>query len=160
VADVDRAFGPAGAMECLLDARRRGLVRLVGVTGHADPTALRRALEHWDRGLEFDVMQLPLNPLDVRGARFRREVLPALGARGIGVIAMKTLNAGAPLRAGRCSIAECLNYAWSLPVSVAVVGMETPELVRRNAALAREHVRWDRRRMACLEARLAPHTGV
>jgi len=156
VADVDRAFGPGGAMEYLLEAKRRGLVRHIGVTGHATPAAHLRALEHWDRGARFDVMQLPLNPLDGHQRRFKRQVLPGLVRRGIGVIAMKTSADGALLRAGLCSIAQCLDYVWSLPVSVVVVGMERPELARRNAALARRHARWDERRMALLEERVAP----
>jgi aryl-alcohol dehydrogenase-like predicted oxidoreductase len=155
VADVDRAFGPGGAVEYLLEAQQRGLVRFIGVTGHATPVAHLRALEHWDRGLRFDVMQLPLNPLDVHQRSFQRQVLPGIVARGIGVIAMKTSADGALLRTG-LSIADCLHYVWSLPVSVAVVGMERPELVRHNAALARRHAQWDARRMAGLEARVAP----
>lgn len=159
VADVDRAFGPGGAMEYLLEARRRGLVRLLGVTGHATPAAHLRALEHWDRGARFDVMQLPLNPLDAHRRGFQRQVLPGLVARGIGVIAMKASADGTLPRAGRCSMADCLDYVWSLPVSVVVVGMERPELVRENAALARRHARWDEHRMARLEERVAPHAG-
>ena len=39
---------------------------------------------------------------------------------------------------GICTIEETLGYVWSLPVNVAVVGMETPALVRHNARLARD----------------------
>jgi hypothetical protein len=46
--------------------------------------------------------------------------------RDIGVIAMKTSADGALLREHVCSIAECQRYAWSLPISLAVVGQTTP----------------------------------
>ena len=38
-----------------------------------------------------------------------------------------------------CIIEECLRYVLSLPVSISIVGMETPEHVRRNARVAREN---------------------
>jgi aryl-alcohol dehydrogenase-like predicted oxidoreductase len=156
VADVDRAFGSGGAMEYILEAKEQRLARYVGVTGHATPAAHRRALEYWDRGLRFDAMQFPINPVDYHQESFQREVLPEVAKRGIGVIAMKTSADGALLREKLCSIAECLRYVWSLPVSVAVVGMERPELVRRNAQLAREFRPMADADKQALLARLAP----
>lgn len=157
VADVDRAFRPGGAMEFLLEAQRQGTVRHVGVTGHADPAANRRALDYWDRGFRFDTMQLPLNPLDWHQRSFTREVLAELERRGIGVIAMKTSADGRLLRDGLCTAAECQRYVWSLPVATAVVGMERPELVRENAARARAFAPYASGELAALRARLAPH---
>jgi aryl-alcohol dehydrogenase-like predicted oxidoreductase len=135
--DVDLAFRPGGAMEFIQSAKQRGTVRFVGVTGHKSPAANRRALWYWDQGFKFDVMQMPLNPVDFHQQSFTREVLPMLVERGIGVIAMKTSADGALLRQQLASIDECQRYAWSLPVSLAVVGMERPELVRENARRAR-----------------------
>jgi uncharacterized protein len=156
VGDVDRAFGPGGAMEYILEAKERGIVRYVGVTGHVSPRAHARALEYWDRGIRFDAMQLPINPIDYHQQSFQREVLPQLVERGIGVIAMKTSADGALLRRKICSIEECVRYVWSLPVSVAVVGMERPELVRRNAQLAREFGPMGETELSALRARIGP----
>src|SRR5688572_20261593 len=122
VEDVDRAFGPGGAMEYILAAKAQGIVRYVGVTGHVSPRAHARALEFWDRGIRFDAMQMPINPIDYHQQSFQRVVLPRLVERGIGVIAMKTSADGALMREKICSIEECLRYVWSLSVSVAVVG--------------------------------------
>jgi aryl-alcohol dehydrogenase-like predicted oxidoreductase len=137
VEDVDRAFAPGGAMEFIRGQQAAGVVRFVGVTGHVNPAAHRRALEWWDRGVRFDVVQMPVNPLDAHQLSFQNEVLPGLRERGLGVLAMKTAAGGALVQKGVCAHAECLRYVWSLPVDVAVVGMETPEQVRVNAALAR-----------------------
>lgn len=137
VADVDRAFGPGGAMETIMAMRDARVVRFIGVTGHADPAANLRALHYWDRGFRFDVMQFPLNPVDWHQRSFQRALLPELARRDIGVIAMKTTADAALLRQGTCSNEECRRYAWSQPVAVAVVGMERPDLVRQNARLAR-----------------------
>jgi uncharacterized protein len=138
VADVDNAFRRGGAMEYIVDAQRQGVVRYVGVTGHQDPAANLRALHFWDEGIRFDTMQMPLNPIDHHQRSFERQVLPELVKRDIGVIAMKTSADGRLVRGRVCTAAECHRYAWSLPVSIAVVGMETPALVRENARRARE----------------------
>ncbi|NIM47770.1 MAG: aldo/keto reductase [Gemmatimonadales bacterium] len=138
VEDVDRAFRAGGAMEYILGAKEQGLVRYVGVTGHVTPAAHRRALEYWDRGFKFDAMQLPLNPIDYHQQSFQQEGLPHIVQRGIGVIAMKTSAQAALLRERICTIDECLRYVWSLPIAVAVVGMERPQEVRHNARQARE----------------------
>ncbi len=156
VEDVDRAFGPGGAMEFIQEAKRQGTVRFIGVTGHVTPAAHRRALEYWDRGVRFDVMQFPLNPLDYHQRSFTRGLLPEVVGRGIGVIAMKTSADGALLREGLATIDECQRYVWSLPVSVAVVGMERPELVRENARRAREFRAMTEREIAALRVRLEP----
>jgi predicted aldo/keto reductase-like oxidoreductase len=154
--DVDRAFRPGGAMEFMLEAQREGVVRLVGVTGHADPAVNLRALHHFDRGYRFDVMQLPVNPMDYHQQSFQRAVVPALVDRDIGVIAMKASAQASLLRERICTIEECLRYVWSLPVSVAVVGMERPELVRHNARLAREFTPMTDEEQAELRERIRP----
>lgn len=156
VEDVDRAFGPGGAMEYILETKEKRIVRYVGVTGHVDPRAHARALEYWDRGLHFDAMQLPINPIDYHQQSFQRDVLPGLVERGIGVIAMKTSADGALLQRQICSIQECLRYVWSLPVSVAVVGMERPDEVRQNARLAREFAPMTDHELDVLRARIKP----
>jgi predicted aldo/keto reductase-like oxidoreductase len=138
VEDVDRAFRSGGAMEYIMQARDEGLVRFVGVTGHVTPAAHRRALEYWDDGWQFDTFQFPINPIDYHQRSFQRQVLVDIVARDIGMIAMKTSADGRLLREGICTIEETLRYVWSLPVNVAVVGMETPALVRHNARLARD----------------------
>jgi aryl-alcohol dehydrogenase-like predicted oxidoreductase len=154
--DVDRAFAPGGAMEFIQEAKRQGTVRFIGVTGHVTPAANRRALEYWDRGIRFDVMQMPLNPMDYHQQSFTREVLPLLVERGIGVIAMKTSADGALPREGLATFDECQRYVWSLPVSLAVVGMERPELVRENARRARDFQAMPEAEIAALRARLEP----
>ena len=138
VADVDRAFRRGGAMEYIVEMQRQGVVRHIGVTGHQDPAANLRTLHHWDAGIRFDTMQLPLNPVDYHQRSFQRQVLAELVKRDIGVIAMKTSADGRLTRGGVCTAAECQRYAWSLPIAVAVIGMERPELVRENARRARE----------------------
>ena len=160
VDDVDRAFRRGGAMEYILEAQRQGVVRYVGVTGHQDPAANLRTLHYWDEGLRFDAMQLPLNPIDHHQRSFERQVLPELVKRDIGVIAMKTSGDGRLLRSRVCTPEECHRYAWSLPVSVAVVGMERPALVQQNARFAREFVPLADAERRTLLQRVAPRVSL
>ncbi|MHC5211195.1 MAG: aldo/keto reductase [Planctomycetota bacterium] len=160
VEDVDRAFADGGAMEAIFEARDAGLVRFTGVTGHLDPAAHLRALEHWDAGARFDTMQMPINPMDAHQASFQLQVLPGLVERDIGVLAMKTSASGALLRENICTVEECLAYVLGLPVSVAIVGMETPEQVREDAAIVRERGPLDAAGRAALLERIAPRADL
>jgi hypothetical protein len=76
--------------------------------------------------------------------------------RDIGVIAMKTSAQGALLGPDLCTVEECLRYVWSLPVGVAVVGMERPELVQANARLARAFTPMSPTEAEALRTRIAP----
>lgn len=160
VADVDLAFAPGGAFEMMLELKAKGGARFIGVTGHQQPEANLRAIHYWDEGLKFDVMQMPLNPMDYHQQSFQRYVLPELVRRDIGVIAMKTSADGALLREKICSIDECLRYAWSLPISLAVVGMVTPVQVRENAARSRAFSAYSDADRRALLARIAPRAAL
>lgn len=160
VEDVDRSFRPGGAMEYIMRAREEGLVRFVGVTGHVTPAAHRRALEYWDEGWQFDTFQFPINPIDYHQRSFQRQVLVDIVARDIGMIAMKTSADGRLLKEGICTIEETLRYVWSLPVNVAVVGMERPELVRHNARLAREFTSMTPAELQSLRDRIQPYADL
>ena len=160
VEDTDRAFRRGGAMEYILEMQRQGVVRHVGVTGHRDPSANLRALHYWDQGIRFDAMQMPLNPMDFHQRSFQRHVLAELVKRDIAVIAMKTSADGRLLRSRVCTKAECLRFAWSLPVSLAVVGMERPALVRENARQARDFEPMSDAERRALIDRVAPQTSL
>src|SRR5258708_971729 len=55
----DTALSPGGALDAAIEARKQGLVRAIGVTGHGLQIAatLRRSLERFD----FDTVLLPYN---------------------------------------------------------------------------------------------------
>jgi predicted aldo/keto reductase-like oxidoreductase len=105
-------------------------------------------------------MQMPLNPMDYHQRSFQRHVLAELVKRDIGVIAMKTSADGRLLRSRVCTKAECLRFAWSLPISLAVVGMERPALVRENARQAREFRPMSDVERRALIDRVAPQTSL
>jgi diketogulonate reductase-like aldo/keto reductase len=55
----EKAMGPGGVLEALVEARDKGLVRFLGVTGHGNnvPAMHKRSLERFD----FDAVLLPYN---------------------------------------------------------------------------------------------------
>jgi aryl-alcohol dehydrogenase-like predicted oxidoreductase len=133
-AELSEMEADDGVYAACLEARARGLVRFVGVTGHHDPTVLREALERF----AFDSVLLPVNPAE--GSlpdAFERTVIPAARARGMAVIGMKVLARGLLADAG-LGIAECIAYGLSADVDTIVVGCDDVGQVRENVAAASE----------------------
>ena len=90
--DLERLLGPGGAIEAMDEARRAGLIRAIGITGH-HCAVLRIALERYP----FDTVMFPLNPMqaaDPRPATDYRPLLATAVARGVGVIAIKATARG------------------------------------------------------------------
>jgi uncharacterized protein len=143
--DLDAIEARGGVLEALLEAREQKVTRVIGITCHADPVALQAALERHD----FDCTQMALNAglasmtdsmklAPASATSFERLALPVAVRKKMGVIAMKVF--GQEHLVGAASADKLLNYAWSLPVSLASVGMPQLDLLARNAALARAFV--------------------
>src|SRR4030095_4970434 len=111
--DPDLHFARGGAVEALVEARDKGMVRFVGFTGHKSPALHKRMLAH---GFPFDAVQMPLSGFDANFRSFEREVLPLLLLHGIAPIGMKSLNGTAEaVRRKVVTVEEALRYAMSLP---------------------------------------------
>lgn len=131
--DLKTIFGPGGAIEAFDRAKRAGLVRFVGVTGHQDPAILRQAFDLYD----FDTVLLPVNPAEPVHLSFIDSVLPEARQRNIGIIGMKVLCRGLGLRVPGCgSELPWIRYALAQEVSTIVIGCDNPEQVVRNVAAA------------------------
>jgi aryl-alcohol dehydrogenase-like predicted oxidoreductase len=93
--DWEQAMGPGGALEALVEARRLGLARFIGVTGHGwtIPAMHKRSLARFD----FDAVLLPYNFLMARDERYRRgfeDVLGICRERGTAVQVIKSVARG------------------------------------------------------------------
>jgi aryl-alcohol dehydrogenase-like predicted oxidoreductase len=157
-AELDELESEDGAYAAALEARQRGLVRYIGVTGHHEPAVLRVALERF----AFDSVLLPINPAE--GAHrdaFERSVVPAARERGMAVIGMKVLARGLLLGPGGAGLTldQALGYALAADVDTLVVGCDDPGQVRASAAVtaANRGMPEDRRRE--LERRVAPYAN-
>lgn len=91
----ERAMGPGGVLEAAVEARERGLVRFVGVTGHGVTIAAmhRRSLERFD----FDSVLLPYNCTMMKNPDYATD-FEALAAickeRNVAMQTIKSLAAG------------------------------------------------------------------
>ncbi len=64
----EKVMGPGGAMEAFIEAREKGLVRFLGITGHGHkvPTMHLQSLDRFD----FDSVLLPYNYLQMQRPRY------------------------------------------------------------------------------------------
>jgi aryl-alcohol dehydrogenase-like predicted oxidoreductase len=155
LAEVEAIAAPGGALEAFREAREKGRARCLGVTGHEDPEVLRRALELYD----FDTVLLPVNPAEPHYQSFLPLAADAR-AQGKGVIGMKVLCRGSILQLAENPeelLPELVAYALSQPVSLVVVGCDTPEQVRQLAAAARNFIPMTPGEQRTLEDAVAPH---
>src|SRR5262245_29852543 len=93
--DWDVAMGPGGALEALVEARRQGLARAIGVTGHGWTIAVmhRRSLARFD----FDSVLLPYNIFFHENERYRQafdEVLAICREHNVAVQIIKSIARG------------------------------------------------------------------
>ncbi len=84
--DLDTLFGPNGAMETFLWAKREGLIRNVGFSTHNESTALQ-ALDLYD----FDTVLFPMNWALGVVTGWGDRIADRVRQTGAGLLAMKTL---------------------------------------------------------------------
>jgi aryl-alcohol dehydrogenase-like predicted oxidoreductase len=132
--DPDLHFAPDGVIEALDEARRKGLVRFTGFTGHKDPAIHLRMLA---RDYPFDTCQLPLSCFDATFRSFEQQVLPELNRRGIAPLGMKSMGGlGDAVRRRAVTAREALRYAMSLPVATTISGIDSLRVLRQNLRIA------------------------
>ena len=144
----DLAAIEAGSLKALMELREQKVCRFAGITSHSYPDVLAKALERHD----FDCTQMALNaakqgrsenaqtPVDhMPEDSFEAVALPVAVRKKMGVLVMKATGQEALVGdgPGKAGIARLLQYALSLPVTSAVVGMPTLEFLRGNVTVAK-----------------------
>ena len=81
-----------GGLDAAQEAREQSKTRWIAFGGHKSPHIHLKLL---NRGFNWDVVMMPLNPLDSSFRSFERQVLPEVVRRGIAVMATKPLAGGA-----------------------------------------------------------------
>ncbi len=132
--DLDVIFGSKGASKAFEAAKHNKLARLVGISGHRNPTILSRALDLFP----FDTVLMPVNPAEPHYWSFLGEVLPKAKEKGMGILGMKTLSRGVCIKIfGTEAIENFLRFAMSQSIAAVVVGCETVEQLEMNVRIAR-----------------------
>ena len=146
--EEDLAAIEAGSLKALMELRDQRVCRFAGITSHTHPDVLATALDRHD----FDCTQMALNAAKQGRSQNSREpvdnapedsfeavALPVAVRKHMGVLVMKatgqeSLVGDGP---GKSGIGRLLQYALSLPVSSAVVGMPTLDFIRENVEVAK-----------------------
>lgn len=126
--DLGLIFEPYGALSALEEAKRKGLIRFIGISSHR-PDILLKAVKLYD----FDSILVWVNYLD----RFnypiiQEEIIPYARKKGIAVIAMKVVGDGLLRNSARVAIRYALTHS-----DVAVLGMNTMAQARLDIDIAR-----------------------
>jgi predicted aldo/keto reductase-like oxidoreductase len=151
--DPQRHFMRGGAVEALVEAKRQGLVRFIGFTGHKRPGIHLEMLAY---DFPFDTCQLPLNCFDASFRSFEQDVLPELQRRGIAAIGMKSLGGdGRQVKKKVITAEQGLRYAMSLPVAATVSGIDSMRVLRQNVRIADGFKPMSKREMQALRRRVA-----
>lgn len=133
--DIDAIFGPNGALEAFAEAKQKGLVRFIGVTGHQSPAILKTCIEQFD----FDTVLLPVNAAEPSALSFISEVIPVAVAKGMGIIGMKVYFRGLATRLpGANTLQTFYDFSVSQPVSTVVIGCDNLQQLEENADYARQ----------------------
>ncbi|MBO8168423.1 MAG: aldo/keto reductase [Thermoanaerobacteraceae bacterium] len=119
---LERVLAPGGALEALEEAREKGLIKHIGITGHIKDV-LKVAMQTG----RVETVQLPFNAVETDGVE---EILDLAEANNIGTIIMKPLAGGALTNAG-----VALKFILSHPVTTVIPGMDSAEQVVANAAV-------------------------
>jgi uncharacterized protein len=127
-ADLEQALAEDGTIPALEEAREQGLVKYIGITGHARPELLRLAIDRYP----FDAVLVALGMADHLVTNPEEFFLSRAVELNVGVIAMKVLGHGQFK-----SIDLALRYSLFLPgVSLAIVGMDVPYQVEQIVRIA------------------------
>jgi hypothetical protein len=120
-ADVELRLGPGGALEALVEAKAKGLVRHIGCTSHCS-SVLIEALERF----EFEVILVPMNIVEREPLDY---LIPICLERGIGICIMK------PVATGLLPPALALKWLLNQPVATVVPGATTVKEVGENSLI-------------------------
>jgi predicted aldo/keto reductase-like oxidoreductase len=165
---VEQVFAPGGALEALVEAREQGIVRHLGISGHADPDVLIAAIERFP----FDAVLLTLNAADPHHLSFKERLLPLAVEKEMAIIGMKIPSRGLLLdswtppedpearhhgsKPGTLNMSEAMRYVLSLPVSTVIVGCDDIAQLEENVQIARDFRPLNETQLADLESKAEP----
>jgi len=140
--DIDKILARNGAMKVYRKWKDQGVIGSIGVTGHYDSKVILEAMKR----LEPDCVMCPQNPWHsdkkggplYSGVDFASDVIPYALENGIGLLAMKTMAQGRLIGRGGITAEDLLQYALTLPMAAATIGMPNMQVLESCAMLARK----------------------
>jgi predicted aldo/keto reductase-like oxidoreductase len=152
--DVEEIFGPRGALEAFREARDKGLVRFIGVTGHHDPLITMRCIELFD----FDTVLIPVNPAEPFYKSYLDTLIPAASQKDMGIIAMKVYLRGFAARIpGFSGMEPFFRFALSQSLTTAVIGCDNLHQLEENVSFASSYTPMSQKEQDQLLEFVAPY---
>lgn len=137
VYDFDALVGDNGPMAMMEKAKKDGITRFVGITGHNRPEKFAQVIARRD----IDVMMNAVNIVDRHTYAFEDLVWPAARKKNIGLAAMKVFGGGIVA----CKMPQDLRqasfrFAQGVPgVTLTVIGMRTEKELEQNVEWAKTY---------------------
>jgi aryl-alcohol dehydrogenase-like predicted oxidoreductase len=151
--EIEKIFGPNGALEAFVEAKQKGLVRFIGVTGHHDPLITKLCLQKFD----FDTVLIPVNPAEPAYKSYLTEVIPTAKQKGMGIIGMKVYFRGFADKLPWFETMEpFFRFALSQPITTAVIGCDDVEQLEENLTLAKSFAPMTEKETQDLIGRISP----
>ena len=151
LADLDTLGLKGGALDALRKIKDQKIARFIGFSGHVDAAAMAEAARRHD----FDTMLIALNHYEERRGDFEGGAIPAAASRDMGIMIIKSVRPRETVAGLAAS--DLIRYALTLPlVHSAVIGTDSLEVVRKNAALLRDFKPLSAEEMARLSVKLGP----
>ncbi|MFQ5929071.1 MAG: aldo/keto reductase [Acidobacteriota bacterium] len=132
--DLSVVLSKKGALGALLEARKQGVIRFIGASGHLYPSRFHAALETG----EIDVLMNAVNFVTQHTYDFEHKVWSRARNENLGLVAMKVLGGrarnGNGFRLPKKFYQQAIGYALSVPgLSCAVIGVENKEQLEKAA---------------------------
>ena len=139
--DIDKIVAKDGALKVYRKWKDQGVIGAIGITGHQNSKIILEAMKR----IEPDCVMCPQNPWHgakkgyplYPGVDFANDVIPYALDHGIGLLAMKTMAQGRLIGKGGITAEDLIQYALTLPMAAATIGMPDMEVLESCATLAR-----------------------
>jgi uncharacterized protein len=127
--ELETILGPSGALEGALKAKSDGRIKHIGISMHGQPDVLIKALKSYS----FDAVMTTVNFYDrFNFPGIEGELLPLAAEKDAAVIVMKPLADGYLWK----SAEQAFRYAFSMPASVIVTGINSRALLEKDLEYA------------------------
>lgn len=126
---LEACFAKDGALQALIEAKEQGIIKHISLSGHTNPHVQLEAIDRFP----FDTCLVALSAADHFIYSFADEFLPKANEKEVAVVGMKVIGLGRLAQ----WYEKALRYTWSLPISTAIIGMESMEQLENNLRVAK-----------------------
>ena len=138
--DIDQIVSKSGALKAYRKWKEEGVIGAIGVTGHLNSKVILEAMKR----IKPDCVMCPQNPGHgakkgypmYPGVDFANDVIPYALDHGIGLLAMKVMAQGNLIGKGGITAQELVQYALTLPVAAAIIGMPDLDVIESCVRIA------------------------